>query len=419
MALIVLGNGSPYTLRIVFPDAAGLVSGDQVLIGPASVGTVSSVGLTANGQAQVQVTLNDGVGPLAQGTIARIENAGLAAIASNYVVLYPGPAGRPPIPSGGLIPERDAYAEVSLDQVFDALDPLTRAGIRGLIRGQAAAIQGRALAANRTLAYLAPALYSTSRLTQQLAGNELEFDGLLVQGARTMQALASRSAELTQLVANTNATTGAIASQARSLQTALQLLPATLTRSTRTFAGLRATLDVLDPLVNASKPAVRRLAPFSAALYQLARTSTPTLTELAALIHNPGHGDLTTLLQQTPALAHVGASAFPNLIAAMNGSQAQLDYLREFTPDVVGALTNLGQASGYYDANGHYTRTQPFFGAFGLDAAGELTAQPPSDRYQGLQIVHGRCPGGAVQATPDGSAPLQVPGCSPSSSPGG
>jgi phospholipid/cholesterol/gamma-HCH transport system substrate-binding protein len=107
------------------------------------------------------------------------------------------------------------------------------------------------------------------------------------------------------------------------------------------------------------------------------------------------------------------------LIKQMNDSQAQLDYLREFTPDVVAALTNLGQAGAYYDANGHYQRTQPMFGAFGLDASNQLTEKPPSDRYLGLQEVHSRCPGGAVQPPPDGSAPVKVPNCNPSTTPPG
>jgi phospholipid/cholesterol/gamma-HCH transport system substrate-binding protein len=104
----------------------------------------------------------------------------------------------------------------------------------------------------------------------------------------------------------------------------------------------------------------------------------------------------------------------------MNDSQSQLNYLREYTPDVVAALANLGQASAYYDANGHYTRTQPMFSAFGLSSANELTPLPPNQtRYQGLQVVHGRCPGGAVQPPPDHSAPVRVPGCNPATTPPG
>jgi phospholipid/cholesterol/gamma-HCH transport system substrate-binding protein len=420
IAAIVLGGGSTYTLHITFENASGLVSGDEILIGPAQVGTVQSIGLTRDGQAEVVIALQADAAPLRQGTTAWIEDVGLAAIASNYIVLYPGPSGDPAIPSGGSIAERDAYPEVSLDELFDTLDPLTRAGIRGLIRGEAAAIHGRAAQANATIHYLEPALASTSQLTAQLAGDEPAFDGLLVQGAQTLQALATRSQQLTALIANTDASTGALASQAQALRSALSLLPATLTRSTTTFAGLRATLDALDPVVAQAKPAARRLPELSAALGTLALQARPTVNELAELIRSPtGSGDLTSLLAQTPSLSRIAASAFPQLIAEMNDSQNQLDYLREYTPDVVAALTNLGQASAYYDANGHYTRTQPFFGAFGLDASDELTSQPPPDRYNGLSVVHGRCPGGAAQASPDGSAPEQVPGCNPSSSPGG
>jgi phospholipid/cholesterol/gamma-HCH transport system substrate-binding protein len=231
-----------------------------------------------------------------------------------------------------------------------------------------------------------------------------------------MQALASRSQQLSDLIRQTATTTGAIARQSQNLQQALQLLPGTLTRATGTFAGLNTTLDALDPLVAKSKPAVRRLTPFTKSLRAFANAAIPTVTALSALIHNPaGTGDLTTLLLDTPKLARVAATAFPNLVAAMNASQTQLDNLREYTPDVVAALTDLGQASAYYDANGHYIRVQPSFFAFGLDSQNQLTARPPSERYQGLQTATARCPGGAVQPTPDGSAPHAIPGCKPSS----
>ena len=72
---------------------------------------------------------------------------------------------------------------------------------------------------------------------------------------------------------------------------------------------------------------------------------------------------------------------------SFNDSQPQVDYFREYTPDVVAALTNLGQIGGYFDANGHYARTQPFFGAFGLNGANELDARPDSLRFQGLSTA--------------------------------
>ncbi|HWD65425.1 MAG TPA: MlaD family protein [Solirubrobacteraceae bacterium] len=419
VAAILLTGGSSYRVRALFSDASGLVPGDAVLIGPAQVGSVNSVSLTPSGQATIVMSLDPGASPLYRGTVARIEENGLAGIASHYVTLAPAPSSHPTIPSGATIPASRTYSEVSLDQVFDTLDPLTRAGLRNVIRGEAAAIQGKAVQANRTLHVLAPALLSTSQVTAELSRNEPAFDGLLVQGARTMQALAARSTQLSQLVSDTDTTTGAIAGQAKALEDALTLLPGTLRRSVTTFAGLRTTLDRLDPVVAAAKPNARRLRAFAIALDQAAVSGLPVVTELAGLLHNPsGGGDLTQLLKETPALARASRSAFPELIRELNDSQPQLDYLREYTPDVVAALTNLGQASGYYDANGHYARTQPFFGAFAVNGANQLVPRLPADRYGGLQVVHARCPGGAVQ--PGSSAtPKAVPGCDPTATPPG
>jgi phospholipid/cholesterol/gamma-HCH transport system substrate-binding protein len=419
VALIILTTGSTYTVRARFQDAGGLVTGNQVLIGPATVGSVKSIDLTPDGQAQIVIGLDSNAAPVHQGTVARVYENSLSGIANKYVVLEPGPTSAPSIPSGGLIGEDHTRSFVSLDQLFDTLDPLTRAGLRNFIRGEAATVQGRATEANRTLRYFAPALAATSNVTAELSRDEPTFDALLVQGAQAMQQLASRSQQLTDLIANTNTTTAAIASQSLSLQRALQLFPGTLTRSTSTFRGLNTTLDALDPLVAASKPAVRRLEPFSVQFGQFVNASIPTVAQLNALIRNPaGTGDLTSLALETPSLARIASRAFPHLIHQMNVSQAQLDYLREYTPDVVAALTDLGQTGGYYDANGHYSRTQPAFFAFGV-TGGLLTPQPPFARYQGLQAVQGRCPGSAIQPPPDGSAPRAVPGCQLSSTPPG
>jgi phospholipid/cholesterol/gamma-HCH transport system substrate-binding protein len=415
-----MGGGSTYSLRANFTDAGGLVTGDQVLLGPAIVGTVNSITLTPNSLAQVSMTLGSNASPMPEGTVARVYENSLSGIANKYVVLEPGAKSNPPIPSGGLIPLQNTRSFVSLDQLFDTLDPLTRAGLRNYIQGNAASIQGRAIAANRTIEFFAPALASTSDVTRELTQDEPTFDGLVVQGAKAMQLLASRSQELTQLVSNTATTTGAIARQAQSLEQALQLFPNALNRQTSTFQGLNSTLDALTPLVQAAKPGIRRLTPFATRFRQLVNASIPTIGALDALIRNPnGTGDLTTLARSTPALEQTASHAFPNLIKQMNQSQNQLDYLREYAPDVVAALTNIGQTNGYYDANGHYARTQPVFDAFAINGFNQLTTKPPSARYDGLQVVHGRCPGSAVQPTPDGSAPWAVPGCNPSATPPG
>jgi phospholipid/cholesterol/gamma-HCH transport system substrate-binding protein len=419
VGLIVLEGGSSYMLRAEFQNASGLVTGDLVLIGPAKAGTVTSIGLSPHGEAVVELSLDGGVAPLHQGTVARIFEDSLSGIASRYVELEPGPGAAPPIRDGGVIGLVHTHAEVGIDELFNTFDPLTRAGLRDLVRGEAASLKNAGVKANRALAYLAPALQSTSQVTRELARDQPTFDELVVKGAQAMSALASRSQELTQLISNTSTATGAIARQGQALQQALSLFPGTLTRSTTAFAGLQRTLNALDPLVAASKPAVRRLPGFLANLETLVIEAIPTVGQLDALIRNPSGGDLTKLALATPGLEQIARATFPQLIRQMNDSQHQLDYLRFYTPDVAGALTNLGQAGAYYDANGHYVRTQPSLFAFGLNSKNQLTTQFPSQRYQGLHAARTRCPGAAVQASPDGTAPQQVPGCSPTTVPPG
>jgi len=413
--VLILGGGSSYSLNADFQNASGLVTGDNVLIGPAAVGTINAITLTSNGQARVKMSLHGGVGPMHQGTVARIAEDSLSGIASKYVLLEPGPSQAPPIEDGGVITSTHTYAEVNLDQVFDTFDPLTRAGLKGFIRGEAASLDGRGVEANQALKYLAPGLQTTSQLTAELTRDQPTFDQLVIQGANALSALASRSQQLSQLIANTSTATGAIASQSQSLQQALGLLPGTLHEATTTFQGLQTTLNALDPLVAASKPAVRQLPEFLAALRKNIEVAIPTIGALDDLIHNPaGGGDLTSLAEATPALARIAATAFPEMIRQLNDSEAQVEYLRNYAPDVVAALTNLGQAGAYYDANGHYVRTQPALFPFGLNSNNELTTQFPSQRYDGLTAVRTRCPGAASQPTPDGSAPHSVPGCSTS-----
>jgi phospholipid/cholesterol/gamma-HCH transport system substrate-binding protein len=88
-----------------------------------------------------------------------------------------------------------------------------------------------------------------------------------------------------------------------------------------------------------------------------------------------------------------------------------LEFVRPYTPDLVGWLRDFGQGAAAYDANGHYARIQPIFNAFQFSdngAGGVLNAIPPEDRFGGLQTgALERCPGAASQPAKDGSAPFQ------------
>jgi phospholipid/cholesterol/gamma-HCH transport system substrate-binding protein len=245
--------------------------------------------------------------------------------------------------------------------------------------------------------------------------------------ANVVTDLADRRNDLTNLVSNASTTAGAIGSENTALASALDVLPSTLRNANTTFVNLRSTLDDLDKLVNASKPATKQLAPFLRQLRPLVRDSRPTIRDLRTLIRTPGPGnDLIELNQKTPRLAALADTVFPRSVTALQKTQPVLEYARPYTPDLAGWFTKFGQGASVYDANGHYARIQPLFNAFQFQAnpgGDQLTFAGSTARLAGLQVRQNqRCPGGAMQPPPDGSAPYKETAgfqCDPSTTPPG
>jgi phospholipid/cholesterol/gamma-HCH transport system substrate-binding protein len=422
VAVLLFGSGGGYHVNAEFQSASQLVKGNLVEVGGTQVGKVEDISLEPNGLAAVKIGVDGDFAPLHEGTTATIRVNSLSGIANRYVSLQPGPNSADKIASGQTIKAAGTTTAVDLDQIFNTLDPATRRGLQQLIRGSATQLQAKGTLANSSLHYLAPALSTSSLVTQELARDQVEFQRFVTDTSNVVTTIAGRRDDLSQLVGNANATTRAIGDENVSLAQALGILPDTLRQANTTFVNLNATLDDLDKLVNASKPATKRLAPFLKQLRPLVRDATPTITDLRQLIRTPGpNNDLIELLTKQPKLANLAKADFPRTIQALQKGQPVVDYLRPYAPDFTGWLTKFAEGAANYDANGHYARIQPMFNAFSLtdNAAGSfLTAAPTSQRLAGLQTgKQQRCPGAATQPAPDGSNPYQEPQttCDPSS----
>jgi phospholipid/cholesterol/gamma-HCH transport system substrate-binding protein len=423
IGLLMFAGDGGYKVTAVFENAGQLVKGNQVRVGGRTIGTVDSIKLDNRAQAVVDMTIDDDeITPLHEGTTATIRVPSLSGIANRFVALNPGPNDASEIADGGQINADETSAPVDLDQLFNTFDPKTRRGLQKLIQGQATYIGGRSRQARRALEYLSPALSSTSRLTRELVYDDVAFERFLVDTSRVMETIAERRDDLSSLVANANATTAAIGDESESLRAAIGGFPTSLRKANTTFVNLRATLDDLDPLVAESKPATRELAPLLRRLRPLVADARPTIRDLRVLIKTPGaNNDLIDLTRKLPRLEQLTSTVFPRAIRTMNRSQDFVDTLRQYTPDLAGWFTKFGQSAAAYDANGHYARIQPIFSPFSVDdTTGLLTPITPAQRLDGFeQRQFRRCPGGAMQPPPDGSAPIAVPGCDPETSPPG
>jgi len=93
VAVILLSGGTNYQVRLVFGDASQIVNGDQVQVAGNSVGSVSNIALTPDGQAQLTINISDpSYVPLHQGTEATVRLTSLSGIANRYIDLRLGPA---------------------------------------------------------------------------------------------------------------------------------------------------------------------------------------------------------------------------------------------------------------------------------------------------------------------------------------
>jgi phospholipid/cholesterol/gamma-HCH transport system substrate-binding protein len=418
VALAVFGGGDGYRVTAAFENAGQLVKGNQVRVGGGAVGSIEDISLADDGQALVEMKVDGDLTPLHEGTTATIRATSLSGIANRYVALNPGPNDAREIPDGGRIASERTQAPVDLDQLFDSLDGKTREGLRNFIRGQADWYDGRSKQAEQSTKYLAPFLSSTTELTTELALDQRVLERFLRDGAATVGAIAERRDDLAGLVRNTGVAAGAIGDENVALARALDLLPPTLRKANTTFVNLRSTLNDLDVLVDVSKPATKDLDVLFSRLRPLVSDARPTVADLRTLIRKPGaSNDLIDLLSVQPRLASLTDAAFPRAIRTLDRAQPVIDYGRGYTPDLAGWLTKFGAVAANYDANGHYARVFPQFNPTTFDN-GVLTANDPSQRLDQFQRPNlGRCPGGAMQPSPDGSAPRSFEGCNTSASP--
>jgi phospholipid/cholesterol/gamma-HCH transport system substrate-binding protein len=424
VALAMFGGGGSYRVKATFQNAGQLVRGNAVQVGGGVVGEITDIELDDSAQAVVTMELDDEVAPLHQGTEATIRATSLSGVASRYVSLQPGPQSAAELEDGGTIGADETNAPVDIDVLFNTLDERTREGLMNVIRGSGDWYDGKGKQANQSAKYFNPFLVSTTDFTREIALDQEVFNRLVRDTATTVSAIAERRDDLAGLVTNTNTAFRAIGDQNVALERTLELLPDTLRKANTTFVNLRSTLDDLDRLVAVSKPATRDLAPFLRELRPVVREARPTVADLSTLIRSPGeNNDLIDLTAKQPRLAELTSSVFPRAIRTLDRAQPVFEWVRSYTPDFASWISNFGQVAANYDANGHYARVAPMFLPSTLDAASNTLSVPadqPARKLDGFERgVVNRCPGATVQASPDGSAPLEVDGCDPATTPPG
>jgi phospholipid/cholesterol/gamma-HCH transport system substrate-binding protein len=407
--VILFGGSSGRTYHLMFQNGGQLVSGNEVLVAGQSIGTVNSIDLTNDAQAEVTISVDE---PLHEGTSAIIRATSLSGIANRYVSITPGPNNASELPDGATLAGDNTTSIVDLDQLFNTFTPRTRQALRNVISGSATIYSGHTEGARRTYKYFAPSLSSARRLFDEITRDDQTFAQFLVTGSRALGAIADRRAELSALTQNANQALGAIASQNDALSRTLAALPPTLRQANTTFVNLRATLDDLDPVVTATKQSTKNLTPFLRRLRQVSERGVPVINNLSLAVNRPGNAnDLTDALRFQPRAERKARHAVPYAIQGLNDAQPVVTFARPYSPDLFAWLQKFAGDSSYYDANGHYVRVStaeanPFHYCRVGDPnpvcaghqPGDLEPIPLSQQFSDLEFGNfTRCPGGATQ----------------------
>jgi phospholipid/cholesterol/gamma-HCH transport system substrate-binding protein len=399
--MVLLGGDSGTSYKLLFQTGGQLVPGNQVQVGGQPIGTVDSIKLTNDAQAEVEITVDD---PLHEGSTALIRSTSLSGIANRYIAISPGPNNAPELDDGSTLTTDKTTSPVDLDQLFDTFNKRTRVGLKDFIEGFGTVYSGNTEEARATYKFFAPSLQESTKLFAELNQDQEMLSRFLVMGSRVFRTVASRSDDLASLTSNANQAFGAIAQENESLSKTLEDIPPAFRQANTTFVNLRAALDDLDPLIRDTGQVAPQLAPFLRSLRPVLNEAQPVLSNVTLSLKRPGsNNDLADTLRLSPSVERAAARGVDPTLQALADSQHLVEFVRPYSPDLFAALGKLGTAAGYYDINGHYLRAQPAGGnVFDYnEVTGRLDPITRDQQYDAFAALGFgpflRCPGGSTQ----------------------
>jgi phospholipid/cholesterol/gamma-HCH transport system substrate-binding protein len=345
-AAVITSSGDDYTVDVVLPAATNLVRGSEVEIEGATAGRVKELD-TRDGKAVITVALNEDYAPLHDGTTARVSYKAL--LGERILELFPGEDAAPALTDGALV--EGSVDRVELDQVLAALDKPTRQKLQSLLDRLSGTLKGKEGDAQSTLQTLGPAVEALGQVLDAVGNDGPTIRKLIIRLSDLMGTLEKHDRDVGSTITDLTTATGTIAANRAQLSQALAELPETLRTAKATLSQVPGTVDAASPLLRALAPGLEQLPGVAEQLEPVLRDLRPTIAEL-----RPTLAAARTLLDYSPDLLDGAESVLPQANQVLDDLGPALTYLRPYTPELMGWLSNWGSAAANYDANGHYLR---------------------------------------------------------------
>ena len=265
-------NGLPfvptYTLHVQAANASELTHGDNVNMGGALVGFVSTVTPTRlrNGRpiALINVQLQKSIEPLPVDSKFTVRLKG--AIGLKYLAITLGHSSRG-FPDKAVVPMRQESTEVDFDQVLSMFTPATRVGVRQTTIGFGQALAGRGFDINNAIGAFGPLLRDLQPVAANLASPNTNLAGFFRSLENYTGALVPVAETQGQLFANLDTTFRALAGVA--------------------VPSLQETISETPPMFDATinnAPVIRPFLTDTAALFSELRPGVATLPQSAPVL---------------------------------------------------------------------------------------------------------------------------------------
>jgi phospholipid/cholesterol/gamma-HCH transport system substrate-binding protein len=347
-----------YRVQVAFPEATTLATEADVRVAGVSVGKVRTLAVDGNRNRTVAtLELDREFAPLHADARAMLRQKTL--LGETYVELTPGSAART-LPEGARLADGQVADTVQLDEIFDSLDPATRASFRTWQQQLSKGIAGRGRDFNDALGTLPGFAADASDVLRVLDSQDAALQRLVKNTGVTFAALTENEQQLQTLITSSKRVFDATASRNDALAESIRIFPTFLDESKATLARLQEFSTDTRPLVQDLRPVaqdlkptltdVRALAPDLEAFFrnldpviEASKTGLPAARDtlkgaepLLAKLH-PFLGQLNPMLQyleasqlQVSDFISYGAAALADTTTSPGGGVGH--YLRQFGP---------------------------------------------------------------------------------------
>lgn len=270
-----------YNITAQVPNGAALVKGNEVRIGGARVGIVTSITPVDDGgkyHAELALKLDKNIGPIPENSTVEVRPK--STIGLKYVELTLGSSSET-IANGGNLPLSQATVATEFEDLLNTFDERVREGNKRSLQEFGNAFAGRGADLNTAFGELGPLFENLNPVARTISDPATRLGDFIAALAQAAHDTAVTGDQAGEVFANADRTFAAFAAASNGIQESLEESPSTLTVLTEAFPAERQYFRQLTGLVEKFQPGSPYVPSVAANLAQITRNGPSAFNKLS------------------------------------------------------------------------------------------------------------------------------------------